>query len=523
MARWQLLPEQGGAPRLLPPGKAVLGRGAGCEIRLDEETISRQHAELSTDAAGVSVRDLGSSNGVQVNGVTLRHARLAAGDLVTFGAVAFRIAAVPETAAAAGPALEGGGLVEQELPQGTRVRAIDVRSGGGALARLQEERLRQLVELARRLSGEIELEPLLVTVVEQAALLLPADRVALLLGDGKNGELRLAHWRNRLGSAAVEVPRSIADRAVREKNPIATECALDDQRFQSGSVVRNQVRAALCVPLLADQEQVLGVLYVDSLTQTTAFTDADAALCLAFGGLVAVSVAKAHFAEAARREVVARANFERFFAPDVAARIAAQRSGVRPSGERRSVTVLYSDVRGFTALAESLPPEVVAEQLSEYFAAMVELVFEYGGTLDKFIGDALLALWGAPLPVEGGVDQAFAAARAMQREMAALNVRWLASRRPGLSIGIGLHHGEAFTGTIGSPRRLEYTVIGDVVNVAARLCEAAAAGEIAVSEEARARLTAPPALEGPERLALRGREEAVVAYRLGERTVNSEP
>jgi adenylate cyclase len=513
MARWQLVPEQRGEVRPLPSGTVLLGRGSGCEIQLDEDTISRQHAELLADPAGVSVRDLGSSNGIKVNGVKVRHARLAEGDIVSFGAVAFRVAAVPERAEP-GAASPGGGIVEAEPAPGTRLRAIDVRSGGGALARLQEERLRQLVELARRLSGEIELEPLLATVVEQAAELLPVDRVALLLGDGVSGELRLAHSRSRLGNAAVEVPRSIAERAVLEKGPIATESALDDARFQSGSVVRNQVRAALCVPLLADQERVLGVLYVDSLTRTSAFSEADAALCLAFGGLVAVSVAKAHFAEAARREAVARANFERFFAPEVAARIAAQRSGVRPGGERRAVTVLYSDVRGFTALAESLPPEVVAEQLSEYFAAMVELVFEYGGTLDKFIGDALLALWGAPLPIERGTDRALDAARAMQREMTALNVRWAASQRPLLGVGIGLHHGEAFTGTVGSPRRLEYTVIGDVVNVAARLCEAAGAGEIALSEDARARLTAPPLLAGPERLALRGREEGVVAYRV---------
>src|SRR5262249_30780443 len=158
----------------------------------------------------------------------------------------------------------------------------------------------------------------------------------------------------------------------------------------------------------------------DSLTRSLPFSESDAALCFALAGLAAVAIAKAHFAEAARREAVARANFERFFAPGIAARIAASRSGVKPGGERRAVTVLYSDVRGFTGLAESLPPEAVAEQLSEYFAAMVELVFEHGGTLDKFIGDALLALWGAPLAAPDDADQAVAAARAMQRSVASL-------------------------------------------------------------------------------------------------------
>ena len=146
---------------------------------------------------------------------------------------------------------------------------------------------------------------------------------------------------------------------------------------------------------------------------------------------------------------------------------------------------------------------------------MVELVFAHGGTLDKFIGDALLALWGAPLPASDAADQAVATARAMQEGMQALNTRWSAAGQPRLGVGIGLHHGEAFTGTIGSPRRLEYTVIGDVVNVAARLCAAAEAGEVVLSAEVRERLTGTTAMAAAEPLVLRGREAAVTAYRIG--------
>ncbi|HEV8598309.1 MAG TPA: adenylate/guanylate cyclase domain-containing protein [Gemmatimonadales bacterium] len=521
MAHWQLVADPGDQSHVLPDGVSVLGRGAGCQIRLEDDTISRQHAELSADPAGISVRDLGSSNGVRVNSVRVAHARLAVDDVVTFGRLAFRVR--PADPARPRPPQQGmppGERAPAELPPGTVVRAIPVRSSGAALARLQAERLARLVELARRLSGEIELEQLLATVVEEAAALLPADRVALLLAEGEEGGLRVAHSRNRIGTAAVLVPQSIVQRAVLEKNPITTKSARADARFQSGSVVRGQVGAALCVPLLLDEERVLGVLYLDSLSETTVFSESDAALCFAFGGLAAVSIAKAHLADTARREAVARANFERFFAPGIAARIAAQRSGVRPGGERRAVTVLYSDVRGFTGLAESLPPEAVAEQLSEYFAAMVELVFEHGGTLDKFIGDALLAMWGAPLPLEDAADRALAAARAMQAELTLLNARWAEARRPALDIGIGLHHGEAFAGTIGSPRRLEYTVIGDVVNVAARLCEAAGAGEIVLSGSLHARLHGELPAAAVEALALRGREAPVEAYRIT--TGNSE-
>jgi adenylate cyclase len=373
-----------------------------------------------------------------------------------------------------------------------------------------------LLELARTLSGEIDTQQLLTTIVDQAARLLPVDRVALLLRD-QHGELRPVHSRNRLdeSAGAVVVPRSIARRALEEKQPIVTENAASDARLRSGSVVASQVRAALCVPLLADQQRVVGVLYVDSVASTP-FSEQDAALSFAFGGLAAVSIAKAQYAEAAQREALARANLERFFAPDVAARIAAQPDELRARGDRRPVTVLMSDVRGFMGLAESLPPEQVAAQLSEYFAAMVELVFAHGGTLDKFIGDALLAVWGAPHSAPDDADRALAAARAMLIEVTRLNAHWRGSGKPELGVGIGLHHGEAFTGTIGSPRRLEYTVIGDVVNVAARLCKEARAGELLLSEQVKASLSAPVALTAAgQPLALRGRAEAVVIYRMG--------
>jgi adenylate cyclase len=512
--RWQLLPEAGGPPIEIPDGRAaVVGRAAASDIHLADETVSRHHAELRADGSGVRVRDLASANGTLHNDRALTERRAEAGDLLTFGRVRFRVAAVE----IATESLRGGEAAEA-IPPGTSVRALDVQSGGGALARLHRERLARLIDLARQLGGETDTSGLLRLVVEQASSLLPVDRVALLLAEPDGGFLPV-HWFNRLGKAAVQVPGSIVARAVAERAPIVTENAQEDLRFQSGSVAADRVRAALCVPLLGDGERVEGVLYVDSLTGPRGFTEEEAALCFAFGGLAAASIAKARAADAARRQEVIQANFERFFAPGVAARIAATQSGVRPGGERRPVTVLYSDVRGFTGLAETMRPEAIAGHLSDYFASMVDLVFEHGGTLDKFMGDALLAVWGAPLSAPEDPDRALAAARAMQDECRSLNARWRDQDRPPLAIGIGLHHGEAFAGTIGSPRRLEYTVIGDVVNVAARLCDAASAGEIVLSEALRGRLAAPPDRMTGEELRVRGREGAVVVYRLkgGER------
>ncbi|HEX7023936.1 MAG TPA: adenylate/guanylate cyclase domain-containing protein, partial [Gemmatimonadales bacterium] len=446
------------------------------------------------------VRDLGSANGTLLNDAALADGVAAEGDVLAFGRVRFRVSSEPA----------GAEPPREDSP----AHAVDVRSGGGALAHLRSERLARLVDLARALSGEIDTERLLRRVVTEAAALLPADRVALLLRDEATGEYRLRHWINRLGESPVRVPGSIARRAVAERAPIVTENAADDARFQSGSVATDRVRAALAVPLLTGENAVPGVLYLDSLTMTRPFDPEEAALCFAFGGLAAVSIATARLVETAHRQDLVRANFERFFAPDVAARIARSRSGVRPGGERRAVAVLFSDVRGFTGLAETLPPETVAGLLSDYYSVMVDLVFEYGGTLDKFAGDSLLAVWGAPAAGTDDAGRALAAARTMQEELVSLNRRWAASGRPALAVGIGLHAGEAFAGTIGSPRRLDYTVIGDVVNVAARLCQAAAPGQILVSEALRRQLADPPRLGPMQALRLRGRDEEITVYRV---------
>jgi adenylate cyclase len=393
------------------------------------------------------------------------------------------------------------------------VRAVDVASGSGPLARLTAARLAALVELAGRLSGEITPERVLASVAALAVELLPADRAAvLLLEEGEH--LRVAATRS--GGAALEVPRSIVWRAIDERAAVITDDAGADARFQSGSVVRQRIRSALAVPLLADDGSVLGALYLDSLAQSKGFADDEAALAFAFAGLAAMTLARARWAESARRDAVARSRLERYFAPAVAARIAERRSAPRPGGERLPATVLFSDLRGFVGLAESSAPEAVAAYLSEYFEAMVEIVFAQGGTLDKFIGDALLAVWGAPEPGSDDPARAVAAALAMRRKTHELNTQWRGEGKPVLSAGMGLHAGDVFAGMIGSARRLEYTVIGDVVNVASRLCDAAAPGEILITSAVQAAL--PAGIRAVRRgdLALSGRAEPIPIWRVEE-------
>lgn len=485
----------------VPVGRPVtVGRAPESDTPIGEVTVSRRHAVLEASPGGIRVRDLGSANGTAINGARVADGTALPGDTVTFGAVAFRVAGE-----------EPGSAV---LTPGAVVRSVP-RTGDDGVVDVPAIRLARVLDLAKRLSGEFEPGKLIGAIVELTFDLLPVDRVALSLFEPASGALVPVLTRSRVGDpAGMRIPRSIADRAVADRHPILTENALADERFQSGSVVLQAVRGAICVPLLASADRVLGILYVDTLTSAEPFSDDDARLLFAFGGLAAVAISKVRLAEEVRRDNEVRANFERFFAPEVAARIVRERGAIGPGGERRRVTVLFSDVRRFTAIAETMPPEDLAAILTEYFTEMVEVVFAHGGTVDKFIGDALLAVWGAPLSAPDDPDRAVRAALAMGERLALLNRRWQASGRPVLAIGIGISTGQVFAGYLGSERRLEYSVIGDAVNVASRLADEAGPGEILLDAPTRDVLTAAIPLDPLPHLALRNRAQAVQVYRL---------
>jgi len=519
-------------------GALVVGRALSSDIPVFDPTISRRHAEVSCDAEGVQVRDLGSSNGTYLNGAKITAARVTPGDVVTFGKVAFRLReVVPAVAgrgadgsAEVGPAMRAGNATilrqlrvsgEQRLRLPPSLLATDSRpAANGARAtpkevELAQQKLTLLLEVATGLSGAVDVDALLEKIAGYSFDILDVDRVSILLADSASGELVPKIARDRQGSdAGRAVPQSIARKAVEEKVAILSDNAPEDQRFGGQSILLQRVRSAMCAPLLGREERALGVLYVDNLTATHRFGDDDLELLVAFAGIAAVAIENSQLAERSRREALVRANFERYFAPSLAARIAESPEALTLGGEKRAVAVLFSDIRGFTPLSETMRPDEIAALLSEYFTEMVECVFRNGGTLDKFVGDSVMAQWGAPISGPDDPDRALHAAVEMLDALAALNAKWRSEGRPELQVGIGLNFGEAFAGNIGSERRLEFTVIGDTVNTAARLCAAAEGGEILITDALRRTLRVPPRLEACEPLALKGKSSAVPVFRV---------
>ncbi|MDQ3809894.1 MAG: GAF domain-containing protein [Chloroflexota bacterium] len=377
-----------------------------------------------------------------------------------------------------------------------------------------ERKLAILLEVSKGLSRAADINVLLDKIVGFVFQILDVDRAAIMLTD-EHGRLVPKISRDRHGTEAGRaVPQSIARTVVEEQVAILSDNAPEDQRFGGQSILMQSVRSAMCAPLIGSEGCVQGVLYVDNLTTTHRFGDDDLDFLIAFSGIAAVAIENSTFAERIRREALVRSNFERYFAPNLAARIASTPDAVKLGGDKRRVVVLFADIRDFTALSETMTPDDVATLLSEYFTVMVECVFRHGGTLDKFIGDAVMAQWGAPIGGADDADRALRAALDMMRELRGLNAKWRAEGRPALQIGIGLNVGDVFAGNIGSERRLEFTVIGDAVNVASRLCSVAGPGEVLITPELRDALTdVPPLSECPPQ-ELKGKSQPVPVYRV---------
>ena len=505
----------------------TVGRALTSDVPLLDPTVSRRHASLVADESGIELSDLGSSNGTFLNGQRVEHARVAAGDVLTFGKLSFNVSVSDAGENGTDPqgARHAPTIVRQRaVPDARQAFEEALRASGSqavvdetAFVLPDEQRVRQklalLLEVSKALTRAPDVATLLEKIAEIVFQILDVDRFSILLEDDA-GDLVPSIARDRTGATLGRtVPLSIARKAIEEKVAILSDDAPEDGRFTGQSVVHQQVRSAVCAPLIGTESRVTGVLYVDSLTSAHRFSEGDLDFVVAFSGIVAVAIENSRFAERIRHETLVRSNFERFFSPGMAARIAGSPEAIALGGERRSVAVLFADIRDFTPLSATMDPDETALLLTEFFTEMVECVFKQGGTLDKFMGDAVMAQWGAPISEIDDADRALDAAVAMMRSLEKLNVRWREQQRPQLQIGIGLNFGEVFAGNIGSERRLEFTIIGDTVNTASRLCAWADGGDILLSQAFRDALTRPHELAERPPLMLRGKIEPVVVYR----------
>ena len=463
-----------------------IGRGEGCAIRLLDGLVSKQHAELVFADGSWTVRDLGSMNGTVVNGQRIEAVALGEGDILTIGAARIRFSATPVT-----PTTPGVELIDSSTPQ---VQATLERAPVGGFVPADEitdieqlkadyDKLRIANQLNRAVGLETDIDKLLERILDETFKLLPADRGVILLMDPHTHELKpRAVKRSSTTTEAINLSRTIINQVFQSGSSVLTMDAMMDSRFANAqSVVLGGIRSTMGVPMIY-QSQLLGIIHLDSLMATGAFSKKDLQILDGVAAQAAQALDNAYKAKQIERNALARRDFERLLPPEVVDQVVNGNVRLVRGGELRETTVLFSDVRGFTAWSEQHEPPYIVSVLNDYFELMVDAIHRHEGTLDKFMGDGIMALFGAPITHEHDAINAVDCALEMMQFLGQFNREQGASGTQ-FSIGIGIDTGPVVAGYMGSSKSMEYTAIGDHVNLSARLCGAAAPGQILLTAD----------------------------------------
>ncbi|HEX9734053.1 MAG TPA: adenylate/guanylate cyclase domain-containing protein [Thermoanaerobaculia bacterium] len=527
-----------------------LGRSGDNEIVLPDYSVSRRHAAIRADGEEWYVYDLKSTNGVQVNHADVDRAQLRAGDLLKIGVFEMRVEGQGEVATQRlDPALAvAPGAVtdvrppplprdESVISNATIVRSLKEFTADYGLDEgrdstdVREDKRRALDEaygtrifgyltrLAQTLIKTDSIDVVMERVMDIAFDALPVDRGFMLLRDEKSGELicelvRVNDRVERRPRGEVPISKTMLESVMNERVALLTFDALADQRLAGTESVRiHQIRAAMCAPLWSG-EKIIGVMQVDTPHHAGSFTEPDVDLLTTLANFCAVAIERIQNARKVDFERQLRSRLERYHSPGVIEEVMQEEPGVRRL-KKAEASVLFADIVGFTAYSEEAPPEEVAELMESYFTHAVEAIFSAGGTLDKFIGDCVMAFFGAPMAQSDHAERAVSAALRIEEAVDDWNAERKAHGLAPISHRIAINSGPVVVGDIGSNRRVDYTVLGNTVNVAARLEESVARpGDIVIGENTYKLLKDKYPTESLGEAQLKGLSRRIHAYRV---------
>jgi adenylate cyclase len=511
MPRFHFLQQTPGAPgaRVDLDTDILIGREADCRVVLQDDLVSRHHARVSLEDGRVRLKDLGSTNGTTVEGSKVGETWLKPGQAFVVGRSTFRLVREEDGAEGAGrrssssptvPDLkrtsfvmtdaEAGSVYETRAPVGIQPSAPGGTTTSLTLEQMAalSQRLAALNRIGGALASILDVETLLEEVVAQVfGLFSRADRCCVLMTEG--GQLRPVKAKSRgktRDAGDIRLSRTVVALNRDERKAVLSFDTATDQRLSAAaSIVASGIRSIMSVPIVA-KDEFFGILYLDTADIGAPFSSEDLDMLASLASQVAVFVKNARLVSQIEKETELRTNLGRYLSPSVVAEIAEGRLVPSLGGETREGTVLFSDIVGFTKVCRNLSAADVVSLLNKFFRDLVDAVFVYKGTVDKFGGDAMLCVWGAPVPMTDHAAPAVAAALEMQNRLYGFN---LALEAAGASVrirmGIGLNSGSFIAGNVGSEERLEYTVIGDAVNLAQRVEEKATGGMVLVSDACR--------------------------------------
>jgi adenylate cyclase len=533
-----------GVPRVTDlRGDTSIGRTEGNDLILNHPSVSRKHARLEARNNKWWIVDLKSTNGVKVNGNLVSEAEVTPGDSIHIGSVQLELKVLPSVN------FSGDSMFDN--PSGTVIRRIsdfnsefglDMAEAAAAprvpsepgikpLPGVTREKIFQvLIQVAKALLQTEDLQSMLEAVMEMLFKYLPVERGLIILFDETGTPVpRLTRFLDDTEAQDIPISRTILTMVRDQQVALMTSNALEDARLLGGkSIAIHGIRSAMCVPLW-NRGRVIGAVQVDSRIHIGSFTEEDLDLLTALANFAAVAIERAQLNEKIEQEQKIRSKMERYHSPAVVEEIV---KGVVATDETEirnaDVTILFADISGFTTVSETKKPEEVAEFLSHFFSCAVESIFAFGGTLDKFIGDAVMAFFGAPIPQEDHADRAALAGLMMQRLVEEWNAERAKQNLPQVRIRVGINSGPAVVGNVGTEKRVDYTVLGSTVNIASRLESGVAKpGQVVISQNTYDRLIGTFDCESLGEFALKGLQQKMPVFTVraaaetGDRAINT--
>jgi adenylate cyclase len=532
-----------------PDSVCTIGRAPDNTVVLDDPRASRYHAHVKTaddgsftiiDGAVIGGQLRRSANKVFINGASEYEHKLVNGDRITIGASTLKFEQPVEE--------RTSDVKYDDRPLGHTQLLISANDVMNTVLRSKAEELTPttpsplpapqrdkmldtlqrkaniltaLYEMSKTLGSVFDLDAIFDKATDVIFRSTPADRVVALIAEaGSNTDdpkltpIAMRARDNRLDAHArrLSIGRTITRKVMKERVALLSQDAASDEQFAGvDSIVSQGVRSTICAPLVAES-RVHGALYADRLDPFSAFKPDDLELISAVAAQTAIAVENARAHERLAREEVARANYSRFLPEYVVKQMLENPESFKLGGVSQTITILFADIRGFTRISEHAPPERIVSLLNRYFSAMTDIIFAHGGTLDKYLGDGLMALFGAPTATPDDANNALNAAVAMQRRVLGINIELQAEGLPEIGVGMGLHTGEVIVGYIGSERRSEYTAIGDAVNTCSRLESNARGGEILMSDATAKAARSRYKLKPRDPITVKNREQPVVLW-----------
>ena len=458
---------------------AIVGKLPSSDIELPDSTVSRQHCKLVRMEGQFKLIDLHSTNGSYVNGQKVEEKLLAVGDHITIGRTILKFLATDK-------AENYRDIGDQRISMMVPLADLDKAEKKHRIGTEASNLFARLTLLSKELIASPSLDDSFQKVGQLIFDFIKPEKVFIFSFDEKQNDLILkcSFSKKRKKDDTAHISKTIALKAIHEKVAILSSNTRGDSRFDSSkSILMYGITSAISVPIWT-KDSIYGLIYVDTTSFEKLFGEMDLEVLSMIANFSGLTIESFNSLEKLNRERKLRARLERYHSPAVVSRLLEMQD--TPPEElmtyrEAEASVLFMDIVDFTTLAERKTPVEVGVFLNNFFTEMTEIIFKFNGTLDKYIGDAIMAVFGVPIEFRHHAERAIYSALEMLDKLKDMNRHIPAEDR--FRIRVGIHSGKLISGDFGSPKRLDYTVLGNTVNIASRLeSSIASADEIVVSD-----------------------------------------